>query len=131
METSYLVLVYFVYGLAFFSLGLAVILERGRGSDARLRYALRPPAAFGLLHGTHEWIEMLEKMQVLPGQFTAPLAWTGIRLILLTFSFLSLAAFGASLLSPTERQRRLSLLVPLSQAAVWGLGSWFCAGASH
>lgn len=128
IDNTYLVLVYFVYGLAFFSLGLAVILERGRGSDVRLRHALRPLAAFGLLHGTHEWIEMLEQMRALPGQFTVPIAWDGIRLGILCFSFLSLSAFGASLLSPTERQRRLSLLVPLFQVAMWSIGLFIFRG---
>lgn len=128
IDNTYLILVYFVYGLAFFSLGLAVVLERGRGSDARLRHALRPLAAFGLLHGTHEWIEMLQLMRALPGQFTVPMVWDGIQLGILCFSFLSLSAFGASLLSPTERQRRLSLLVPLSQAAIWGVGLFIFRG---
>ena len=128
IDSTYLILVYFVYGLAFFSLGLAVILERGRGSDVRLRHALRPLAAFGLLHGMHEWIEMLEQMRSLPGQFSLPYLWDGIRLGLLCFSFLSLSAFGSSLLSPTERQRRLSLLVPLTQAGIWAIGLFIFRG---
>jgi len=49
-----LVIIYFFYGLAFFSLGLAIILEGWRSSDARLRLALRPLAAFGLIHGLHD-----------------------------------------------------------------------------
>lgn len=128
IDSTYLILVYFVYGLAFFSLGLAVILERGRGSDVRLRHALRPLAAFGLLHGMHEWIEMLEQMRSLPGQFSVPYLWDAIRLGLLCFSFLSLSAFGSSLLSPTERQRRLSLLVPLTQAGIWAIGLFIFRG---
>src|SRR3989304_706472 len=51
-----LLLVYFIYGLAFFSMGLTVMLEGGRSADARLRHALRPLAAFGLVHGAHEWL---------------------------------------------------------------------------
>ncbi len=122
IDRTFLILIYFVYGLAFFSLGLAVILERGRGSDPRLRHALRPLAAFGILHGTHEWLEMLELMNALPGQFTFAFQWDSVRVGLLCFSFLSLSEFGSSLLSPTERQRRLSLLVPLLQVTIWSLG---------
>jgi signal transduction histidine kinase len=122
MDATYFLLIYLIYGLAFFSMGLAVILEWGRGSDVRLRLALRPLAAFGLLHGMHEWLEIFERLQLLPGEVRVPWAWSGLRLALLSFSFLSLAAFGASLLSPTERRRRLSLLVPLTMAAIWGLG---------
>lgn len=122
MTNPYLYLVFFVYGLAFFSMGLIVALEGGRASDARLRHALRPLAAFGLIHGAHEWIEMLELLHILPGQERAPLAWESLRLAILAFSFLSLAAFGASLLAPNERIRRISLLLPLTQSAVWGMG---------
>jgi signal transduction histidine kinase len=116
-----LTIVYFIYGLAFFSMGLLVALEGGRASDRRLRHALRPLAVFGLLHGLHEWMEMFERL----GQPTVgpelPL-WQGLRLAMLSFSFLSLTAFGASLLSPTEPARRLSLAIPVAQVTLWGLG---------
>lgn len=115
-------LIFFLYGLAFFSMGLVITVEVGRGTDAGLRHALRPLAAFGLIHGAHEWLEMFLSLQIVPFQVSAALAWEGIRLAILAFSFLSLGAFGASLLSPSERWRRVSLLVPLIQAAVWGFG---------
>jgi signal transduction histidine kinase len=122
MTTPYFSIIYFVYGLAFFTMGLIVALEGGRASDARLRHALRPLAAFGLLHGLHEWMEMFEALKLLPAYVPALPLWQGLRLAILSFSFLSLGAFGASLLSPTERQRRLSLLIPLVQVSLWGLG---------
>jgi hypothetical protein len=115
-------LIYFVYGLAFFTMGFAITLEAGRGSDERLRWALRPLAGFGLLHGAHEWLEMLELLKSLPLQFQAPLFWTSVRIGLLAFSFLSLAAFGAALLTPNELMRRLALMVPLGMATLWGFG---------
>jgi signal transduction histidine kinase len=115
-------LVFFFYGLAFYSMGLAILLEGGRGTDPRLRHALRPLAAFGLLHGFNEWLEMFVILELLPFQQEALAGWQAFRLALLAFSFLSLAAFGASLLAPDERRRRLSLLVPLVLAAVWGFG---------
>jgi len=123
-----LILIFFFYGLAFFSMGLIVAIERGRGSDPRLNHALRPLIGFGLIHGGHEWLEIFEIMHVLPGQDTAPLAWSSIRIALLAFSFFSLTAFGASLLSPTDKIRRLSLVVPLIQAAIWGYGLLTLAG---
>jgi signal transduction histidine kinase len=115
-------LVYFFYGLAFFSMGLIVIIEGGRGGDPRLRKALRPLVAFGLIHGGHEWLEMFEILGILPWQNSIPLLWYSVRLALLAFSFLSLTAFGAAMLSPTESVRRVSLLVPLVQSAIWGFG---------
>ena len=122
MSHPTIALVFFFYGLAFYSMGLAILLEGGRGTDPRLRHALRPLAAFGLLHGFNEWLEMFVILELLPFQQEAIAGWQAFRLALLAFSFLSLAAFGASLLAPDERRRRLSLLVPLVLAAVWGFG---------
>ncbi|HLE15684.1 MAG TPA: sensor histidine kinase [Anaerolineales bacterium] len=122
MHSPYFSLIYFFYGLAFFSMGLAITLELGHGSDERLRHAFRPMAVFGFLHGANEWVEMFAALQLLPGQIQAPLLWEAIHLALLTFSFLSLAAFGVFLLARSERTQRYSLLIPLLLVAVWGLG---------
>jgi hypothetical protein len=119
--TPDLTLVFFIYGLAFFCMGLVVMLEGNRASDIRLRHALRPLAAFGLVHGIHEWLEAGERLRLFES-WGDPLAWQGLRLATLAFSFLSLAAFGGSLLARTEQWRRLGLLAPLAQAAIWGLG---------
>lgn len=117
-----LVVVFFFYGLAFFSMGLLVAVEGRRISDQRLQHALRPLAAFGMIHGAHEWYEMFQGLELLPGQNEFSLLWDGFRITILAFSFLSLAACGSSLLSRTVQQRRLSLLVPLAMAAIWGFG---------
>lgn len=122
MNVTTITLVYFFYGLAFYSMGLAILLEGGRASDLRLRHALRPLAAFGLLHGFNEWLEMFGLMGHFPVQGPFGTAWQAFRLAVLAFSFLSLAAFGASLIAPDDRLRRISLLVPLLLAAVWGFG---------
>ena len=122
MSITTFVLVYSVYGLAFYSMGLALLLEGGRGSDLRLRRALRPLAAFALLHALHEWIEAYQRLGLLPLQDTAPLLWSAGLLAILAFSFLSLAAFGAQLWAADENRRRLSFLVPIALAAIWGLG---------
>ena len=128
MDVPTIAIIFFFYGLAFFSMGMAITLEVGRGTDQRLRRALRPLAVFGVLHGTHEWLEMFEMLRLLPGYSTAPLAWESVRLALLALSFLSLAAFGASLLSPSERTHRIGLLVPLGLATVWGFGNLVLRG---
>jgi signal transduction histidine kinase len=116
-----LIVVYFAYGLAFFSMGLLVAAEGGRSSDDRLRKALRPLAAFGLVHGIHEWLEMFQQISALRGDHV-PLFFEAVGLALLSFSFLSLAAFGTFLLSKTETAQRVSLLVPLGLEAVWVFG---------
>jgi hypothetical protein len=53
-----IITVYFLYGLSFFSMGLAILLEVGRSSELDFARALRSLAGFGLVHGTREWLEM-------------------------------------------------------------------------
>src|SRR5512135_1027982 len=102
MSVPSIIPIYFLYGLAFFSMGILVLLEGGRSSDARLRRALRPLAAFGLIHATNEWLEMFQAVAEFGGH-TFPDWLIGVRLGMLAFSFVSLAAFGSYLLviSPT------------------------------
>jgi signal transduction histidine kinase len=123
-----LIIVFFFYGLAFFSMGLAIILEGGRSSDELIRLSLRPLAVFGILHGINEWIDMFKQIGLDLDETHSMLLFT-INLIFLAFSFLSLSAFGFSLLSPDLRRRRLSLLAPLILAAIWGIGLTMLSGS--
>ncbi len=121
MQILTIISIYFFYGLAFFSMGLLVAMEGGRSSDQRVRKALRPLAGFGLVHATHEWIEMFRYISVLSGQEFPP-ALQVLRLSTLAFSFLSLAAFGSFLLAKDEIAQRVSLMAPLGLEAIWVFG---------
>ncbi len=107
-----IVAVYFIYGLAFFSMGLAMALEAGRSpllAEARI---LRPLAVFGILHGIHEWLEifLLETLWLgLP--YPPLLLW--MRIGLLVFSFVSLVAYGVQVLKPPQRLAALDAAVGL------------------
>ncbi len=121
LDTPYIVTIYFLYGLAFFSMGLLVAIEGGRAPDSRLKKALRPLAGFGLIHGAHEWLEMFQfidrSLGVVETQFVA----IG-RMAILAISFISLAAFGSYLLATTEKSQRYILLIPLGLEAIWTFG---------
>ena len=121
MHFHYIIVVYFLYGLAFFSMGLLVILEGNRASDIRLRKALSPLAGFGIVHGIHEWIEMFDQMENLlgHGQTFIP---EYVRLALLAVSFISLIASGTYLLAYTETAQRVIVLVPIGLEAIWVFG---------
>ena len=56
--TRNIIVVYFFYGLSFFVMGLAILLESGHSSKLDFARALRPLIWFGLIHGCHEWFEM-------------------------------------------------------------------------
>ncbi|HNO93291.1 MAG TPA: sensor histidine kinase [Anaerolineales bacterium] len=120
MENLSVTVIYFFYGLAFFSMGLLVAMEGGRSTDARLRMALRPLAGFGLVHAAHEWLEMFRAMGHLNAFFTG--IYPLLALSILAFSFLSLAAFGAYLVLGSESTWRVSLIIPLGLEAIWVYG---------
>ncbi len=117
--------IYFIYGLGFFSLGLAVALEAGRSSGSRLARAMWPLAVFGLAHGFHEWVEMFEQFGVLAYGFNSPawLEWT--RVGLLAFSFASLIAFGVRALTNSRRHPMRDVWVALGALVFYGIGVLF------
>ena len=86
----HLVEIYFVYGLAFFVTGLAVWLEASRASALPQARALPFLAGFGLIHGSHEWVEMFQLMAPDP---PTPL-FQVLRLLALAVSFALLVEFG-------------------------------------
>lgn len=94
-----MVLVYFVYGLAFFSMGLALLLESGRSPLLASGRVLRPLAVFGLVHGIHEWYEMFLQAGDSLGQ-PATTEMILMRLAILVISFTALIAFGLRVLRP-------------------------------
>jgi signal transduction histidine kinase len=91
--TAHLTEIYFLYGLAFFTTGIVVGLEASRHSGLSLADALPFLAAFGLIHGTHEWLEMFEKMSPGPASAVPRL----FRLTVLIVSFIPLVEFGVRL----------------------------------
>lgn len=97
--TELVILVFFVYGLAFYSLGLALLVESGRSSEMGFARSMRLLAAFGLLHGIHEWIDMLEHSCNCVLDLTLPGFILWLRLLLLVTSFVALAAFGEDLIA--------------------------------
>ncbi len=102
-------IIYFIYGLTFFVLGLAIALQSRHSSHLELARSLGWLAAFGFLHGFHEWGELFIPMQA---TYLAP--WI-IRLLmyvnlgLLVISFACLYAFGLALLEPLVHRRWLHL----------------------
>ena len=90
-----MIAIYFVYGLAFFCLGLAAALEARRASDLPLSRQLPWLAAFGLTHAVVEWADMF--LLIAPeGPYQSFLLV--IRTMLLPISAIFLIRFGAGLI---------------------------------
>jgi len=98
------VILYSVYGQVFFVLGLAIALQSRKHSRLALAHSLRYLAAYGFLHGLHEWgyVFIPIQAQYLPANFIDLLEWG--QLLLLVLSFLALLLFGLDLLSDSQRQ---------------------------
>lgn len=114
-------IVLFVYGLTFFVMGLAVFLQSRRHSRLRLARDLSWLAAFGILHGVHEWGAMFIPIQAsyTPRVFIDLLQT--IQVILLALSFVCLLMFGAVTLE--RRYPRLKKCMVLL-GMIWGLSFW-------
>jgi signal transduction histidine kinase len=116
-----IITVYFFYGLSFFSMGLAVLLEVGRSSEMDFARALRSLAGFGLIHGGHEWIEMFVLIcPIVPGSFLCSIIGPG-RIILLAISFLFLISFGARLIAGPKRMKLFWQMIG-SISGIWVIG---------
>lgn len=85
--------IYFIYGLAFLSMGVAMTMESWRVSSLVDARVLAPLGGFGLIHGTHEWLESyLLQARSLGTPLPEWLPW--LKLGFLVASFVPLAGFA-------------------------------------
>jgi len=104
-----IVLVFFIYGLAFFSMGLAMALESRRSPLLAEARVLAPLSVFGFIHGGHEWLEMMiEIMGWIGVGIPAYMPW--IRIGVLIASFTSLIVFALQVMGPQEGRLTLKNL---------------------
>jgi len=111
-------IIYFVYGLVFFVLGLAIALQSRHSSRLDLARSLKWLALFGFLHGFNEWGDLFIPLQA---AYLAPVIIRFLQylhLFLLTTSFACLFAFGAALLEPIKHYKWLHISLAVL------LGAW-------
>lgn len=98
-------MIYFVYGLVFFILGFAIILQTRQSSRLDFARSLRWLAAFGIAHGFHEWGDLFIPIQE---EYLGPeivrILYI-LHLILLAVSYVFLFEFGVALLYTGKRDR--------------------------
>jgi signal transduction histidine kinase len=114
-------LIYFIYGLMFFVLGLAIALQSRHSSRLDLARSLNWLAAFGFLHGFHEWGDLFIPLQ---SAYLAPgiiLYLHYFDLLLLAISFACLYGFGLALLEPLKHRRSLHIVFAALLVAWFGL----------
>ncbi len=115
MQSINLIVVFFVYGLAFFTLGTVILIYPKKDSQFRLAQNLNMIAFFGIAHGLNEWLDMFRL--VLPIE-TAPIEI--VRLMTLPVSFSFLLLFGVKAVIE-EKGKYLALkTAPVILLIAWG-----------
>ncbi|MBU1566163.1 MAG: HAMP domain-containing histidine kinase [Proteobacteria bacterium] len=108
-------ILYLLYGLTFFTLGVAILSRDIRLSELGIAKILWLLAAFGIIHGFHEWLELLELLfpEIINSNFTL------FRLVVVSLSFLFLFYFGLFLNIITLRgDQALKTTPPVVKALV-------------
>ncbi|MBE7467595.1 MAG: hypothetical protein DPW09_18620 [Anaerolineae bacterium] len=122
-------LVFFVYGLVFFVLGLAISLQSRRHSRLTLARHLPWLALFGFIHSLHEWGDVFIPIQAtyLPPPFINLLK--AVQLGLLSLSFACLFQFGVNLLRPMPPRWTWLRWLPAGVLLLWSLAAmiWLTA----
>src|SRR5512138_1220990 len=101
-------LILFIYGLGFFILGFAIILQVQQSSRLELARSLRWLAAFGMTHAFNEWGDLFIPIQAHYMSPTIIKLLLVFQLVLLAASFACLFEFGISVLSPFNLARWLN-----------------------
>lgn len=86
-------LVFFIYGLSFFIMGIAVFVQPRKESIFRLANILWLLGVFGISHGINEWLDMF---QIIKG-YHWPI-WDSCRVMVLTLSYIFFFEFGRRLI---------------------------------
>ena len=117
-------ILYFIYGLSFFVLGLATALQSRQYSRLDLARTLKWLAAFGLLHGIHEWGDVFIPIQQgYVSNFSYRMLHR-LHLIILGVSFACLMEFGVALLRTLDYPEWLHV-VPGGILALWFFFTFF------
>jgi len=107
--------VWFIYGLAFFVLGLVILVYPKKGSAFKLANDIWLIACFGIVHGINEWLDMF----IAIGKPFPPDILKIIRLATLVGSFLFLLRFGTKVISEKIKKYRFIQVLPVVLLAIW------------
>jgi signal transduction histidine kinase len=110
-----MILVWFVYGLAFFVLGLVILVYPKKGSRFDLARHTWMVGVFGILHGLNEWLDMFIRL----GDPLPPDLLAQVRMWVLPASFFWLVQFGATTLSRNAKGRHFLRIIPMLLALGW------------
>jgi len=111
-----MVLLFFIYGLAFFVLGISIYIYPRKSSQFKLAESLWLIALFGISHGINEWVDMfimIRQVNIVPLRI--------LRTLLLPISFLFLVQFGINNIVEIKKKNPALKSIPLILFIVWGM----------
>lgn len=112
-----MIFIWFIYGLAFFALGLVIIVYPKKGSVFKLANYIWLIAGFGILHGINEWLDMFINL----GEPFPPGVLKVIRMVTLVGSFLFLLRFGTKAISEQKNKYRRLKILPAVLFILWAI----------
>jgi PAS domain S-box-containing protein len=115
--THSMVTIYFLYGLAYFALGISILVYPRKGSAFRFADSLWLVAAFGLTHAGHEWLELFHGVR--PETAVPAVKFADAALLACSYGFLLL--FGLRILVTRIPQRTVFLRLVLFLPAAWAI----------
>ena len=115
------IILFFVYGLSFFTMGISALLQKGvKYSNFPLLQAIKYLGLFGLIHGFTEWVIMLRLTEVFI--YRDPEIYL-LQILMNASSFVFLMIFGLEL--HQGKSSKLNFSVPIGIFVLWivGLGA--------
>ncbi|MHB1405912.1 MAG: sensor histidine kinase [Desulfitobacteriaceae bacterium] len=114
-----LMFMYFVYGLSFYSMGIAIAFQYRSYSNFRLANSLKLLAVFGLIHGLSEWGSVFIPLMA-PNLHISSI-WIAVVLqrFLQSVSLLFLFLFGIKLIFDTRSKNYWLFTLPITAFASW------------
>ena len=109
-----MILIFLIYGLAFFTMGLAIFIFPKRDSEFKLAKKIWLIAGFGVVHGINEWVDMF--MLIKPVE--TPVADL-MRLFILAVSYLFLVFFGLEMMDREKRKALVLKMLPAALCIFW------------
>ncbi|PKM81055.1 MAG: hypothetical protein CVU89_10930 [Firmicutes bacterium HGW-Firmicutes-14] len=112
-------LIYFFYGLAFFTLGLSLAIQSRKDSEFVLSKSLWFLAVFGLIHAWAEWAKIYMPMEMRAGDMSGYNVFHIAEAMVVATSFLFLFLFGVNLLVDSIKKYYPIKYLPLILAGIW------------
>lgn len=115
-----LIIIYFGYGLAFFTMGIVILVQYKQFSRINLAKNMWLLGAFGVTHGLVEWGVMFTSIKFNLGLRVNTLFWDRIiEVILIYLSFIFLFEFGVRIIASVIKKLQWLRYLPWVLGGIW------------